>query len=119
MRVSAITLKRIADRKLRGRGLAARLRKSVVMACEERKYLLPLGDFFTVVDYDHEIRMFNPDESVMTIMNNKIQKGQDSFQMYKNHIDTEKKDQEYEKEQASLEFEDRLRHTQKIQVTVK
>lgn len=118
MIASPLTLKRLADRKLSRWGLFPRLRGDVPFICQSQKIYLNLGDFFTVVELDSEIKILSPHESVSSVLQNRIVRGADPFSKYQAHLDGIKKEKDYATSEKGEEFEEVVRDLQKIQVQV-
>ena len=54
-----------------GGGLKPHLRGDKVFICEPRRVLLTLGDFFSVLEYDEEVKVIEGDESVTNVLWNR------------------------------------------------
>ena len=120
MITSTMSLKRLADRKLRRWGIHPAVRgDSAVMLCQTQKYYLPLGDFFTVFNLETEICSADPSRSINTVLNNRIKKFSNAFEKYEKHLEEVNKEKQSKRDDAAGEFEDVLRHVDKIQVQVK
>lgn len=119
MIASTNSLLRLAERKLRRWGISPSVRGSSVMLCQTRKLYLPLGDFFTIFDLEEEIRMVNPNESIMTVLGNRMKKFENAFDKYQKHLDNVEKQKKSVRDDAAGQFEEVLRHADKIQVQVK
>lgn len=118
MIASTMSLKRLADRKLRRWGIHPTVRGDNVMLCQTQKYYLPLADFFTVFDLETEIQMAGRTQSINTVLWNRIKKFENAFDRYQKHLDAEKKKTLDKRDNAAGQFEEVLRHVDKIQVQV-
>lgn len=72
-----------------------------------------------ILNLEDEIRMADPNESIMSVLDNRIKKFENPFNRYKNHLSNVEKEKESVREEAAGQFEDVLRHMDKIQVQVK
>lgn len=120
MIASTMSLKRLAERKLRRWGINPIVRgDSAVMLCQTQKYYMALGDFFTVFNLETEICAADKGLSINTVLNNRIKKFDNAFEKYEKHLNEVKKEKQTKREDAAGEFEDVLKHIDKIQVQVK
>ena len=121
MIASTKSLYRLAERKLRRWGITPIVRDDIdmVMLCQDRPIYLPLNDFFTVLQYNDEIRPVNPNESVFSVLNNRIKKHENAFDRYTAHLNTMNKDREQRTEDLTGEFCEVLKSSEKIQVQVR
>ena len=119
MIASAMSLERMANRDLRQRGITPVVRGDQVFLTEETPMFLVLGDFFTILDVESDIKMANPREPLSSVLENKLSRWEDGYQKYQNYIDHQKKESDYEADQKSGQFEEVLRDLNKIQVQVK
>jgi hypothetical protein len=119
MIASTNSLKRLAERKLRRWGISPSVRGSCVMLCETRRLYLPLGDFFSIFRLEEDIRMADPRQSIMSVLDNRIKNHENAFDQYQRHLDKVENEKQSARETAAGEFEDVLRHVDKIQVQVK
>tara|TARA_R110000824_G_scaffold44207_13_gene128762 strand:- start:3287 stop:3559 length:273 start_codon:yes stop_codon:yes gene_type:complete len=86
--------------------------------CTPRRVKLNLGDFFSIFEYDDELKIARSDEPIMSVLNNRISKFSNGFEPWKKYVDNQKKSAAYKKDQASEEFEEMLKHvsTKRVQV---
>ena len=101
MKASPLTLKRLADRKLRRWGLESHLRSGVPMICQQQKIYLNLGGFFTIMNLQSEIKVLRSDEPVSDILKLRIKRGENPYSRYQRHLDGQKKDQDYKSDQMA------------------
>jgi len=119
MIASAHSLKRMADRKLRRQGLYPVVRGDAVFLCESQKLQLVLGDFWSIFDYDTEVRIASKEDPITDVLLTKKKRFVDNYAMYQNKLDHDKKEKDYESAQAAGQFEELLHDVNKIQVQVK
>ena len=123
MIASTLSLKRLAERKLRRWGIHPTVRGvgdgSHVMLNQTQKIFLELGDFFTVLDLQTEIAPASSNQSINNVLNNRIKRFENAFEKYQKHLDNVTNEKKTKREDAAGQFEDVLRHIDKIQVQVK
>ena len=118
MKASPKTLERLCTRKLGRWGLVPHLRGGQVFICEPRRMLLELGDFWSIFEYDEEIRMMNSEESVTNVLWNRRNPFDLSSNPYMSWLEDSKKDGQRAIEDQKDQIIDVLKHAQKIQVQV-
>ena len=108
----------MANRKLQRWGIHPAVRGDQVFLCENQDLFLPLGDFFTILKYDSEIRMASKEEPMMDVLLTRKKRWDDHVERYNKYFDKLRKDDEYAKDQSAGAFEEILRDVDKIQVQV-
>lgn len=118
MIASAKSLERMANRKLRRRGLHPVVRGDQVFLCAPQKVQLVLGDFWSIFELDTEIRIASKTEPITSIFENRIKRFENAYDKYQKYIDHNKKEKEYNADQQAGQFEEVLRDVDKIQIQV-
>jgi len=118
MIASAKSLERMANRKLRRWGIFPAVRGDAVFLCQSQKIFLPLGGFFTIMDFDSEIRIASPTEPMNDVLLTRIKRWENPTEQYQRYFDHQKKEDDYKSNQTAGEFEEVLRDIDKVQVQV-
>lgn len=118
MIASQKTLVRLAERKLRRWGITPRLRGDSVFLCEETKVMLMLGDFWSIFDYDNEIKQADPEEPINSILWTRVSNIDKDSNPYDAWLRAERQPQIDAIEDQKEQIVDILKSSEKIQVQI-
>ena len=119
MEASPRSLERMIESRLRRWGLKPLRRGGQVFICNPTNVKLRLGDFFTIMEFDNELKIARSDEPIMSVLNNRVQRWTNPTQPWENYVAEEKKDADYKRDQALGALGEMLEDVSKIKVQVK
>ncbi len=114
-----LSLEKLVTNRLRRWGLKPLRRDGKLFIINPRRLHLSLGSFFTVLEYDEEIKMADPNEPIMDILHNRVKNWEDPLDPFKKYADDARKDHEYKKAEAEGAFNEMIKDVSKLQVQVK
>ena len=119
MLASPRSLERMIENRLRRWGLKPLRRSGQVFICIPSRLKLNLGEFFSILEYDNELKIANPEEPIMSILENRVKRDTDAAAPWKNYVSDQKNAARYKKDQASEELSEVLADVTKVRVQVK